>query len=1005
MSVPADTPVPPRPRPVRRGARGRALVITVVVLALLVALFFAFAGIYTTYLWFASVGYTRVFSTTLLTRASLFVVFGAVMAAVVATNIWLAYRFRPVFRGNSPEQQSLDRYRLALDPFRRLITVAVSVVFGLIAGQAAASSWQRWMEFRNSVPFGSKDAQFNLDLSFFMFRLPFWQFLVGFGFALVLVSLLVTAVTGYLYGGIRLQTPGDKTSTAVRNHISVLLAAFMLMKAAGYWFDRYALVNAGSPGSRFSGATYTAVNAILPAKSILFVIALICALLFLASVFTRSWLAPGVALGLLVFSAVVIGGIYPAVVQQFTVSPSQPVKEGPYIERGIQATRSAFQLNKVAVQPYSATIANKPGQLAQDEATIANVRLLDPSVVSPTFQALQQIRGYYSFADPLAVDRYSEIGSALPGTSTPRDAVVAVRELNLNQLGSAQQNWANEHIVYTHGFGFVGAYGNTYLPDGSPEFFAYNVPNQGVPPVSQPRIYFGQQSPSYSIVGAPAGSTPRELDYPDDSSPTGQQNYTYTGSGGVSVGSLARRVLFAAKFSDGNILLSSLINKDSRILWLRDPAQRVAQVAPWLTLDSQVYPAVVGGRVVWIVDGYTTSDDFPYSRRTNLANATTNSLSGQTNTTPQGASEVNYMRNSVKAVVDAYDGTVSLYAWDSSDPVLQVWEKAYPGTVKPYSAIPADLLAHLRYPEDLFQVQRSLFATYHVTDPQAFYGGQDFWKIPDDPTIVPASGPAATPPYYLTLQMPGTTAPAFSVTSTFAPQNKQTLAAFMAVDSDPGSSDYGQIRVLQLPRNTTIAGPEQVQNNFESNPNVSAELSLLRRGGSDVQLGNLLTLPVGGGLLYVEPVYVKATGQTSYPLLQKVLVSFGNQIGFANTFQAALDSVFQGNSGGVTLEPQKPGGVTPTKPGTTSPGVTSPSSDLTRALADAQAALVASQNALKAGNFADYGKAQAQLAAAIAAALAAEKAHPASSPAASPSARPSASASAGPTGAGGGSVS
>jgi hypothetical protein len=912
-----------------------------------------------------------VFTTQIGTRVALFALFGLVMVLAVGASIWLAYRYRPAFRGLSPEQQSLDRYRVAIDPYRRVVVLAVLGGLGLLAGASAAAEWRSWLLFRNSQPFGSVDAQFGVDLSFFAFRLPFWDFLVAFAFAVVLMSLVAAVVTHYLYGGLRLQSPGEKTTPAARVQIAILLGLFVLLKAVAYWFDRYELVVKDSP--RISGATYTDINAVLPAKNILVWIALISAVLFFATVVTRNWLAPGIGFGLLVLSAVILGGIYPAVVQQFQVKPSEPVKEAPYIQRNIDATRTAYRLADAQVADYDATGIPEPGALEGDRPTVENIRLLDPAVVAPAFKALQQIRGFYVFEDPLDVDRYP---LAQEGGTQVRDSVVAVRELDLEGLQPGQRNWANDHTVYTHGYGIVAAYGNETRADGAPEFFESDIPPQGLLEVTEPRVYFGERSPTYSIVGAPEGAKPQELDYPDDTQPNGQANNTYSGKGGVPVGSLFERLLFTAKFQEGNILLSDLVNPESRILWIREPVERIEKVAPWLTLDSDPYPSVVDGRIVWIVDGYTTTNGYPYSRRTSLGEATADSLtSTRAGVIVPVREEVNYIRNSVKATVDAYDGTVTLYEWDQTDPVLKAWRAAFPGTVQDYGTISPDLMQHLRYPEDFFKVQRKLFAEYHVTDPRAFYSGQDFWKVPDDPTA-PAPD-QAQPPYYLTLQMPGQSAPAFSLTTTFAPFNRDTLAAFMAVNAQPGP-DFGTIRVLQLPSNTTIPGPGQVQNNFEADPDVATTLSLLRRGGSEVDLGNLLSLPVGGGVLYVEPVYVRAsTGQSSYPLLKKVLVSFGNRIGFADTLPQALDQVFEGDAG--TSPPPDTDGEQPPVDDT-----------LEQALADAEQALADADAALKAGDFAAYGEAQQRLADAIARAVAASGGTPATPT--SPSPEPTVSA-------------
>jgi hypothetical protein len=468
--------------------------------------------------------------------------------------------------------------------------------------------------------------------------------------------------------------------------------------------------------------------------------------------------------------------------------------------------------------------------------------------------------------------------------------------------------------------------------------------------IEQPRIYFGQLSPPYSIVGAPEGTAPRELDFPDDTSPTGQRNNTYTGDGGVPTGSFLHRLVFATKFQDANILLSDLVNNESRILYDRDPRERVAKVAPWLTLDSDPYPVVVEGRIKWIVDGYTTSDQFPNSARTLLNEATSDSITETSRSVSAlNRDQVTYIRNSVKATVDAYEGTVELYLWDENDPVARAWTQIFPDTVKPLTDMPDSILQHVRYPEDLFKVQRTVLSRYHVTDAQSFYSGQDFWVIPSDPTK--AGVDVFQPPYFLTLQMPGTTAPSFSLTTAFSPSRRQTLAAFMAVNSKPGD-DYGTIRVLQLPRNTTIPGPTQVQNNFESDPVIAQQLNLLRRGGSDVVLGNLLSLPVADGMLYVEPVYVRAAGQEGFPLLQKVLAGYGQEVTMQNTLQEALAEVFTGSAdtGGGGSGGGDGGGNNRT-----------PEEQLANALAAAESAYERGQEALAEGDFGAYGEAQEDL--------------------------------------------
>jgi uncharacterized membrane protein (UPF0182 family) len=804
------------------------------------------------------------------------------------------------------------------------------------------------MLFKNSTEFGVKDPQVGLDISFFAFRLPMWQALIGWAISTLVLATLASAFIHYMYGGIRTQVQADRTTVAARVQISVLLGLIVLLKAVAYWFDRYAL--ALKESRLITGLTYTDVNATLPAKAILSAIAVVCAILFFANIIRRSWLLPAAGTALLVVSSVLIAGIYPGAIQQFQVKPSESSKEAPYIQRNIDATRSAYDLDGVVMQDYNATLSTSAGQLAKDAATIANIRLMDPNVLSATFRQLQQIKPYYTFPESLDVDRYTVNGVS-------RDAVVAVRELNID--GNPSRNWINDHLVYTHGFGFVAAYGNQVDADGKPNFLVGDLPPTKGLGAFQPRVYFGENVPDYSIIGGKKSNEPVEFDYPDDTSANGQKNYTYTGKGGVPVGSTINKLLFAIKYGEQRILLSNLINSDSKILYNRSPRERVAKVAPWLTLDGDPYPAIVDGKITWIIDGYTTSAGYPYSRSTSLATATNDALTANSaSITAQSNRAVNYIRNSVKATVDAYDGSVTLYQWDTKDPVLQTWMKAFPNTVKPKSAISKGLLEHIRFPEDMFRVQRDILSSYHVKSSAAFYGGQDFWRVPRDPSTFGANA-GAQPPYYMTVQMPGAATPAFSLTTPFVPRGgRENLSAFAAVNSTAGP-DYGKITVLQLPRSTNIAGPSQVASNFEAKPEVANALSLLRQGGSDVVLGNLLTLPVGNGLLYVQPVYVRATGNSSaYPLLQKVLVSFGDVIGFDSSLKGALDQVFGGNSG--------------TNSTSANPTTSNSSADVSSALQSAKQAIADGQAALAKGDFAAYGRAQDRLKAAIAAAVAAQ---------------------------------
>jgi uncharacterized membrane protein (UPF0182 family) len=926
--------------------RRSPLTLTITILVVLSGVLLSLSGFYADWLWFKSVDFTSVWTTVLTTKIFLFVIAGLLTSSTILLNIIIAYKRRPLYVPLSVEADNLERYRAQIEPIKRWVVLALAVGLFYFAGTSGSAMWESWLLFKNSTSFGVKDPQFNMDISFFAFKLPFYQTMIAWAISTLILSIIAAAVVHYLYGGIRLQVQEDRTTVAARVQLSVLLGGVVLMKAVAYWFDRYQL--ALKESKLITGLTYTDVNATLPAKAILAAIAVVCALLFFANIIRRSWVLPAAGTALLVVSSVLIAGIYPGAIQQFQVKPSESSKEAPFIQRNIDATRSAYGLDNVAISDYQATVATNTGQLADDAATIANIRLMDPNVLSATFRQLQQIRPYYSFPESLDIDRYTVDG-------VKRDVVIAVRELNIE--GNPSRNWINDHLVYTHGFGLVAAYGNDRDIDGKPKFAVGNLPPTGALGKFEPRVYFGENVPNYSIIGGVKTETPVEFDYPDDTSPNGQRNYTYTGSGGVPVGSLINKVIFALKYQEQRILLSNLINKDSKILFERNPLDRVAKVAPWLTLDGDPYPALVDGKIMWIIDGFTTSAGYPYSRQSVLSNVIADIPSSATIGTLRNRT-VNYIRNSVKATVDAYNGTVTLYEWNEKDPVLKTWAKAFPNTVKPKSEMSAQLLEHIRYPEDLFRVQREILSSYHVKTAEAFYGGQDFWRIPRDPSTFGANA-SAQPPYYLTLQMPGTKKPVFSLTTPFVPRGgRENLSAFAVVNSDPGP-DYGKISVLQLPRNTNIAGPSQVASNFEAKPEVANSLSLLRRGGSDVVLGNLLTLPVGGGLLYVQPVYVRATSNTAaYPLLQKVLVSFGDQIGYDDTLKGALDQVFGGNSGTVA------GG---SSSGTA--GQTSTNSSLANSLASAKQAYADGLAALAKGDFAAYDKAQKRLKSALDAAI------------------------------------
>ncbi|MEU4545137.1 UPF0182 family membrane protein [Nonomuraea dietziae] len=924
--------------------RPRLLLPVAIALVAIVAFFFLFSGIYTDYLWFDSVRATSVFSGVLLTEIGLFVVGALLMAGIVGGNMLLAFRMRPMFGpamfgGGS----GADRYRLAIDPHRKLIFIIGMAVLALFAGSSFAGQWKTWLAFINGTPFNKTDELFKWDISFFMFDYPFIRMVLNFLFTAVILAIIMAAITHYLYGGFRLQSPGVHASRAARVHLSVLLGVFVLLKAVAYWIDRYGLVF--SDRGFVHGASYTDVSAVLPAKTILAIIALICAALFFAGVIRPGGMLPGVSFGLLVLSAILIGGVYPALVEQFQVKPNQQQREAAYIGRNIAATRDAYGVADSEVIDYTAQ--SDPSKVTADgDVSVSGVRLLDPNLVAKTYQQKQRIRGFYDFPTQLDVDRYKDNGAPLP-----RDHVVAVRELT--GPPSQQNNWINKHLVYTHGYGFVAAPGNEVDSEGLPNFDAKDMPVTGAlgQEVKEPRVYFGEQmATEYVIAGAPNAKPGQgqELDFPE-SGGTGQANTTYAGQGGVRVGSFFNRLVYAAKYGEINMLLSGDINDSSKILYERDPRDRVAKVAPFLQLDANPYPAIVDGRITWIVDGYTMSNDYPYSQSKSLLSMTEDTATVRGVAPQQPRDQINYIRNAVKATVDAYDGTVTLYAWDPNDPLLQTWQKAFPGVIQPKSKMSQDLKDHIRYPEDLFKVQRDILSQYHIENPNAFYSGQDFWNVPFDPSQ--GDKDVKQPPYYLTTTMPKQQ-PSFSLTTTFVPRQGPNLAAFMAVDATDGPG-YGKLRILRMPSNTSIPGPGQAQNNFQNK--FSGELNLLGLGNATVRYGNLLTLPFADGLVYIEPVYVQtaaAAGQEPFPILRRVLVAYGSTVGSGDTLKDALSKVFSGKAAEQPTTGQPQTGEQPAATGATAKLI----SDAQKAYDDANKALSTSPP-----DWVKYGEAQKRL--------------------------------------------
>uniref|UniRef100_A0AAU2VH24 UPF0182 protein OG549_13475 n=1 Tax=Streptomyces sp. NBC_00003 TaxID=2903608 RepID=A0AAU2VH24_9ACTN len=935
-------PSGPRIRVGRPSRRVRTLLMTLGILAVLAMAFVMFAGFWTDWLWYRSVHYSSVFTTQLWTKIGLFCVFGLLMALAVGLNIWLAHRLRPPLSAMSLEQQSLDRYRMGIAPYKKWMLLGITALIGLIAGASASGQWRTWLMWVNGVPFGQKDPQFHLDVSFYAFDLPWYRFMLGFGFAAAVLSLIAAALTHYLYGGLRITSPGARATGAATGHLSVLLGVFVVLKAVAYWLDRYGLAVKSSDfkaTNNWTGLRYVDANAYLPAKTILFCIAVICAVLFFATLWRRTWQLPVIGFGLMVLSAILIGGLYPAIVQKFQVQPNEQAKEAPYIQKNIDATRKAYGIDNADVTDYKGTTDAKDNPKLRSAAdTAASYRLIDPNVVSPAFQQLQQQRKYYQFPSTLDVDRYTD------KDGKEQDTVIGLRELNLK--GIDKRNWINDHFTYTHGFGAIAAKGTSVDVNGAPDFTESGLPTTGqLASGYEQRVYYGEKTDQYSIVGGPQ----KELDY--ESEGKGQVTTSFEGKGGVSLSNPFNRAAYAVTLSEPQILYSGAIGKGSKILYNRTPKDRVEAVAPWLTIDGDAYPAVVGKRIQWVVDAYTTTNGYPYASRTTLGETTTDSLTDNQRAVMAQQNQVNYIRNSVKATVDAYDGTVTLYQWDDKDPVLKTWMKAFPGTVKAKSEIPKDLLSHLRYPQDMFKVQRELLTRYHVTNPAQFYSGSDAWQVPDDPTNKDNS---AVPPYYLSMKMPNAEGEGkkFSLTTTFTPNGRPNLGGFMAIDADAASKDYGKIRLLRVTDN--VQGPQQVQSKLNGLPEVAEFVRNLRGTDSEIDYGNLLTVPLGGGFLYIEPVYARG-GSANYPLLKKVGVSYGDKTVFKDNLADALSAVF-GADGATPPSTTTP----PTTPPTTTPPA-SGNATVDQAIKDAQKAYDDGQKALAKGDWKAYGDAQKAL--------------------------------------------
>ncbi|MGH9040395.1 MAG: UPF0182 family protein [Acidimicrobiia bacterium] len=951
----------------RRGLGGKRTWLAGLAAALLVLLVSlrGIAGFYTDYLWFAELGYTEVWRGLLVAKALPSVVFTIAFFVLILGNLIIADRIAPRFRPAGPEEEMVERYRQLVGPYVGRVRVAVAAFLALVAGGGLTNQWHEWVLFRNRVDFGASDAQFGTDIGFFVFTMPFLRFIFDWAFAALVIVLLVTAVAHYLNGGIRVQGPLQRVTPQVKAHLSVVLGAMALLKAFGYWLERYEL-NFSTRGV-VEGASYTDVRAELPALNMLMVISVAAALLFLVNIRLRGWVLPAIAVGLWGFVSLVIGTIYPAGVQRFSVEPNEFQKEEQYIERNIEATRAAYGLDRVDVRDFDYQEDLQAADIQANEATIRDARLWDPDVLEQTYRAIQQFRPQYIFGD-VDIDRYEIDGET-------RQIVLSARELDLDNLPS--QTWQNTNLVYTHGYGVVASPSNGVTDRGLPEFVLKDIPPQGSAlELTQPALYYGERLEGYAIVN----TTQREYDFPAEPR---DATTTYRGEGGVPMKGLIRRGAFFLRFGEFKLLLSDQITPSSRALYLRDIRERVSKAAPFLRYDSDPYPVVLDGRVLWVIDAYTTTSRFPYSQ--SYVQAHPDRLPASSGL--RGA-QFNYVRNSVKATVDAYDGTVKFYVFSEGagrDPLVEAYRKAFPRLFTDRDQMPPGLEEHLRYPEDLFRVQTDHFSEYHVTDPQPFYTNSRQWAVAQDPgsgplqvdgsgttaaTLAPSPAPggrAATvplsrkprmEPYYLQMRLPGQTEENFLILQPFVPTARSgeeltNLVAFMVAKSDPG--EYGKLEAYQMPVGQVIRGPDQINTIINTQPEISSQFTLLNRAGSQVRQGSLLLIPVEESILYIRPVYLQGTQGTRLPEFQFVAVVYADRAVLGSSLNDALAKLFPG------LSPEPPPSVPgATPPGETPPGETPPppeTTDVASLLAQAEAAYQEAQTALRAGDLAGYQRA------------------------------------------------
>ncbi len=872
--------------------------------------------LYTDYLWFQEVKFTSVFTTILWYKIALGVCAGILFAAFLYVNVRLAARSKAGDVLMELEDPLGLPSRLVIEPLFRRFLLPGAIVLGIFAGLHAAGQWETVLRFRNGQPFGIQDPLFGRDVSFYVFQLPILETLYGWAFATLAMALLLTVATYVLHRGIQITPRGPVATTQARAHLLTLGALLLIVKAGGYYLDAFHLLL--SPTGIVFGAGYSDIHANLPALRILAVLALACAALCIWQIGRRGVRPVLIGVGVLVAANVVGLGLVPTAIQRFRVVPNEIVAERPYIEQNIKHTRIAYGLDRIKEEEFPADETLTAEDLRKNDPTVKNIRLWDHRPLLVTYAQLQEIRTYYRFVD-VDNDRYVVDGQL-------RQVMLSPRELSYRNLPS--RIWINERLTYTHGYGVVLGPVNRITPEGLPEFWIKDIPpaSSGPITVTRPEIYYGEIANDVGGDYVFVKTRAQELDYP-----AGDKNvYTnYAGDGGVPVQTFLRKLLFALRFRDIKILLSNDIIAESRVIYHRQIEERVRKAAPFIQFDRDPYLVVrKDGTLTWIIDGYTTTNKFPYSEPV------------------RGLG--NYIRNSVKAVVDAYHGTLAFYISEPDDPVIKTYAKAFPGLFQPLAAMPADLKPHIRYPQGLFGIQARMFATYHMQDPQVFYNKEDLWNIPK--RMVDGQE-REIESYYTIMRLPGEKAEEFILLSPFNPSKKDNMIAWMAARSD--GPHYGKLIAYNFPKQKLIYGPRQIEARIDQDAFISQQLSLWSQRGSQVIRGSLLAIPIEQSLLYVQPLYLAAE-KGSLPELKRVLVSMGNQIAMEENLEASLAQLF-----GTAGRPQP---VVRTEPAaaTAPPGTVRDTS--VRGLADqALQQYGRAQDMLRQGNFAGYGEEIRQL--------------------------------------------